>query len=352
MGDIKTIEEVEKDSKQNIEILALRRQVAGLKSEIKTMERDYGDLQGYFRDLAMQLDDAKIAPPKQIFKNQLKKGRSRCGAVLHFTDWHYGKVQPPEEIEGFDEFSPEILEAYIDNLVLDFVRWVEIQRNGYEVQDLHIIDTGDNISGDIHQELLITNAYPSPVQAFKCGLLKGRTIAALAPHFENVTVDFITPDNHGRLTRKPQSREAGLNTHNYTVGHISRTLVEAIENVKFNIHTSYTKIIPVSTLRYLITHGHGVMGWAGFPYYGIERLAKSEAMVRLNEPDFNRFNRIIMGHYHAPLKHPEYWIGAAACGTDAYDHQKGRRSRAGQCAWLIHPKHGEFNTVDFFMRPE
>lgn len=349
-GIIKTLDEVKECSREEVEILALRRRVDGLKNEIKTLEKDYGDLKGYFRELSLQLNDYKFPPIRRIFTERAKRGRSKCVAVLHLTDWHLGKVQPADEIEGFDEYSPEILEVYIDNLLVDFIKWIEVQRTGYTIQDLYILDTGDNISGDIHKELSVTNAFPAPVQALRCGILKARTIAALSPYFKNIIVNYITPDNHGRLTKKPPAREAGLNTHNYTVGHIAKTMVSDLDNVLFNIYYSHTKSVEVSTRRYLITHGHGVMGWAGFPYYGIERLTASQALIRLNEPDYNRFHKVVMGHWHSPLKHPYYWIGGAACGTDAYDHQKGRRAKPIQCGWLVHPVHGEFNTVDFLLR--
>ena len=112
----------------------------------------------------------------------------------------------------------------------------------------------------------------------------------------------------------------------------------------------HSKVVMVAGRKYLITHGHGVRSFLGIPYYGIERRIAKEAMTRLNGVDENRFDRVVQGHFHAPLTHPYFFIGGSANGTDAYDHQCGRKSIPIQCAWMVHPKHGEFNRTDFHLR--
>jgi hypothetical protein len=92
------------------------------------------------------------------------------------------------------------------------------------------------------------------------------------------------------------------------------------------------------------------MGWAGFPYYGIERKAAREALKRMNGPDLTKFDRIIMGHWHAPLLHPHYWIGGSVSGTDAYDHKSGRQAEPQQTSWLVHPKWSEFDFVPWRLK--
>ena len=348
--DIKTLDEIKKEAQPDFEILSLRRQVDGLKQEVKTLQADYGDLKGYFRDLQAVAGNLAIAAQPQVYVPKEKSSKSSCVAVLHLTDWHYGAIQQPVEIDNVNEFSPEILEARIRNLVKDFVRWITVLRSAYRIDDLCILDTGDNISGDIHRELSITNAFPTPVQAFRCGVFKGEVFSSLAPHFNKINIEFLTPDNHGRLTTKPQSKQEGLNTHNYVVGHVAQLVSCNQKNINFKIHTQHSTAIQVGNRNYLISHGHGVMGWAGFPYYGIERKVAKEALARLHQPATQRFHKVILGHWHAPLKHPIYWIGGSASGTDAYDHKQGRRSEPIQCAWIVHPVHREFNQTDFLLR--
>lgn len=348
--DIKTLKQIKQDAEPDVEILALRRQVEGLKTEVKTLQADYGDLKGYFRDLDVTALSLKIPKIPQIYEPTKEMVGTPCVAVLHWCDWHYGAVQEADEIESVNSFSPEILKARIKNLCDDFIKWVWVSREGYQIDECIILDTGDNISGDIHRELSVTNAFPTPVQAFEVGVFKGEMLSKLAPHFKSLRVEFVVPDNHGRLTQKPQAKQQGMNSHNYVVGHVAKLVCSDQRNIQFNIHLSHLKVVNVANRKYLLTHGHAVQGWMGIPYYGIERRAGREAMIRLNGPDKNRFHRIIQGHFHAPLTHPYFWIGGSASGTDAFDHKCGRRSTPIQCGWMVHPQKKEFNYTEFDLR--
>lgn len=331
------------------EIQALRKERKILKSEIQALQNEYGNLETYFSDLKEEIEFLAIPPQPKIYKPLKKKVivKSPCVAVAHFTDWHYGMVQDAEEIENFGEFSPDILEAYINNFVVDFIKWVELHRNTYVINEAVVLCTGDLISGDIHRDLEVTNAFPTPVQSCRCGRFLGSVLTSLSTHFEKLTVHFVVPDNHSRLTRKPQAKQQGLNSHNYTVGYIAKMCCSKQDNIDFNIYISHSKAVTVCNRQYLLTHGHDVMGWAGFPYYGIERKVAKEALSRLWESDLKKFHKCILGHWHAPLRHPWFWIGGSASGTDALDHKQGRKSHPVQCAWMIHPKKREFDEIEF-----
>lgn len=342
----------------------LRDEIKKLETEHEQYEKEFGRLRILFADIKEAID--AIEPPK--IEYQRPKGTSVATPVTHvchWTDWHNGAVQDPDEIEGFNKFNPEILEKYLVNCVTDQLEWMELHRKNYEVNVCHNLCTGDYISGGIHPELLWTNEWPEPVQAIKAGELMAKIIAMQAPHYEKVIVDAITTDNHARLTKKPQASEAGINTWNYVVLHYAKERLREFTNVEFNIHEVIFKVVPCGGRRYLLTHGDRVRGWAGFPWYGLERMAGREAMKRIrrvlremDNPEMDvlsaikqtMFHRIILGHWHTPLQHPWYWIGGSACGTTTYDHSEGRMSEPIQCAWFVHPRHGEFDRTDWNLR--
>ena len=93
-SDIRTLDDLKHEADPDIEILALRRQVEGLKSEVKSMQADYGDLKGYFRDLDVTALSLKTPKALRIYKPTKDeiKVKTPCVAVLHWTDWHYGAV--------------------------------------------------------------------------------------------------------------------------------------------------------------------------------------------------------------------------------------------------------------------
>jgi len=212
-------------------------------------------------------------------------------------------------------------------------------------------------SGDIHDELKITNAFPSPVQVVKAAEVLAEQMAIVAQVFKKVTVHFISEDNHARLVKKPQAKEAGYNSLNYLVGYLAKVHLAAHSNVEFNIYPMYEKVVKVGSQQYLICHGHGVMGWGGIPFYGIERKVGKESVSRMQimMSDLSRakeigFHKYVFGHWHTPFDMPLYSCCGSIQGTDAYDHKNGRHAFPSQVSWLVHPKHGEFDRINFNLR--
>jgi len=329
-------------------IIALQAERDEIKSAFSSYKREHGQLEQLMAEVLAAVPHIKplavsYKPPRT------QRVDTDIAVCLHVTDAHHGAIQEESEIEGFGRFSPELSRVRQFGFVRDVLDWTELHRSAYSIPEARFIVTGDLVSGDI-QDLRVTNAFPAPRQAVEAGEILAQQAAMCAPYFERVILDIITCDNHGRLTKKPQSKEGGINNWMFVVASIARVLLSAHKNVMLNIWAQPEKVINVFGRRYLLTHGHEVMGWAGFPYYGIERKAAREALKRMNGPDMTRFDKIIMGHWHAPLEHPYYWIGGSVSGTDAYDHQSGRQAEPQQVAWMVHPKWGEFDRTCWKLR--
>ena len=334
--------------------LRYNEELIDLKSKIVQSQRALEEYKASHGSIAVLMDaikdEVKLLPvPKAVaIVNQKKnKVETPCGVCFLISDSHYGAVQNKSEVEGFGEYSPELCESRSYEYIRRAVNWVTVHRMSYKVDTAYVLVAGDLISGDILLELQVTNAFPSPVQTVGTAKILSNQISELSRHFKNVVVHFVTEDNHARLTKKPQAKEAGLNSFNYIVGELSKIMLKDHKNVEFNIYPQYEVVVNVEGRRYLLMHGHGVSGWMGFPYYGIERKVSKEAFKRMNGPDATKFHRVIMGHWHAPMAHPLFWIGGSVQGTDAYDHKAGRHAEPSQAAWFVHPKYGEFDRTDF-----
>ena len=258
------------------------------------------------------------------------------------TDWHYGAVTQKDEVDGFGEFNPDIAEARIERLGEAIIKKTLTQRHGYDVPHLHILGTADFISGGIHQELLTTNAFPEPVQAVRCGYALGALIAMFSEHFQTVTADIVTLDNHGRLTKKPQAAEGGLNNWCYVVAEIAKRHVENHKNVDFRIHAKPSALVTIGPEKYLCFHGHQIKGWSGIPYYGLDRRVAMEAVKRMGLPDV-AFTKLVSGHLHHAVNGMTWNLGGSLSGTDAFDHSCGRHAKPHQTSWFVHDEHGEFD---------
>ena len=348
-----SITEAEIRAKHSEEVAHLQDKLKEKEQELKEYKKEHGILEYFFRQVRSQVEP--ISPlPKEYKPTKKSRVEKNIPAVAHSTDGHHGMEQKASEIEGFNAFSPEISEARQLGFTKEFIEWVDLHRHNYIIDEMTHIVTGDMISGDIHDDLRRTNTWPAPVQAVEAGKLLAKQVALEAPHFRQVTVEFIVADNHSRLTKKPQAKEAGLNSLNYVVGEVAKAYLRDHTNVFFNLYPMHETVIHVANRQYLICHGHDVRGWAGVPWYGIERKVGKESMARLQiiMQDLNKsktigFHKYVFGHWHVPIDLPLYQATGSVSGTDAYDHQNGRYSEPTQSAWMVHPEYGEFDRTNF-----
>lgn len=327
------------------EVRMLRSQNAQLARRVDELKIAVGDNENLF---AMVRDaiNAVEPLPTVVDNNSLKPSGTPVSEVWHFSDWHIGEVIDADEVEMFNAYNYDIARQRIQHFVHTALRWTKTIRSNHKLDELVIICTGDFISGDIHEELKITNEFPSPVQCVKAGTLLAEAAATAASYFSKVRVEFIVPDNHSRLTKKPQAKLAGLNSFNYIVGYIAKETLRKHSNVEFNLYPAVQQVVTVQNTRYLCRHGHGIKGTWGIPYYGVERVTSQAAKARLNMPGNRKFDRLLIGHFHAPLR-SQYWcIGGSLSGTSEFDHDNNRYAKPSQTVWLVHPNHGEFNYME------
>jgi len=115
------------------------------------------------------------------------------------------------------------------------------------------------------------------------------------------------------------------------------------------MYPAHQQVIQVQNMRYLVQHGHGIKGTWGIPFYGIERVASQAAKARINRPDPKKFHKMVIGHFHAPLRQAWWQIGGSLCGTSELDHANNRYADPCQTMWFVHPKHGEFNYNEIWL---
>ena len=330
----------------------LERQIKEKEYILENYRKDHGKLEVFFNKVFDAITPVLVLP--NTYKKPAKYTGSPVIAVAQISDSHMGEMQEPDEIEGFNEYNPEICERRSIDYANRFIEWVDIQRHGYTINECAILVTGDLIAGDI-QMLNVTNAFPTPVQCVRAAEVLTKQIAIIASKFDKVVVHFLVEDNHSRLTQKPQMKEAGYNSMNYIVGKIAEIYLSKHPNIEFNIYPMYEKVVHVSNRQYLLSHGHGIIGWAGIPIYGIERKTAKESMARMQivMDDINKskrigFHKFVIGHFHVPFDMPLYSCCGSVSGTGAYDHKNGRHAAPSQSAWMV-GKWGEFNRINFIL---
>lgn len=325
-------------------------QVAHLRAKSLEQEREIYRLSvavGSQREIKRALIEAVTAcgPFKRVpWKTPPNPGKPVI-PVLKLSDWHIGEVINPAETEGFGRYNWETAQRRIFGITTDFLRWVEMMRTCYRIDECHIFREGDLTSGNIHHELEVTNEFPAPVATAKAGFLLGEVVSRIAPHFAKVIVEGVDADNHGRLNAKPQAKQKAENNWCYLAAVIAAESLKAHKNVDFRFTPGMKCLADVGGQKFLIEHGDTVKSWMGIPYYGLERERAREATRRMNTD--RTFDYMSISHWHVPSWGSDNIIcNGSLTGTTEFDHSCGRHAHPAQVSFLVHPEKGVFN----FMR--
>ncbi len=322
--------------RQSTELRSLRKQV-----------RDLTDALIHSEDRnALLLEAVPAIQPAAPAKVTSTKAPSKTPvvAVGLWSDIHWGQKVQPDEVQNYGSYSCSIAERRLRAWTETFLRWVDVQRHAYPIDECRIVALGDLVHGLIHLDNLIYNERQPLPSAVEVGTCMAECVAMLAPRFRRVVVDSLAPDNHGRLTTKVLSQGRGEWSLGYVANEIARGMLRSHSNVTFTNHLELKMELEINGKLFLCEHGNDIRCWMGVPYYGIERLVQREYRRRANagKPPFHY---LLMGHFHVPAVLPNVVLNGALCGTTPYDHANARYAEPAQYAFLVHPKHGLFNYV-------
>lgn len=322
-----------------------------LRYKATQLEKANADLRlkvGAQKELASELGAAVRAadpfPRYSYAKPQVSK--SPVVPAIMLSDWHVGEVIQKDEMEGFNEFNYQVAEDRIFGIVASFLNWVEVQRKIYNISTVSVLGLGDWVSGNIHAELLATNEFPLPVQTAKAGLLLGEVLVRLSPHFDEVNVDEVGADNHGRLQPKPQAKQKATNSMSFLVHTIANQYSAKQGNIHVTEAGGIKMVTEIAKHSFLMEHGDTVKAYMGIPYYGMNRERGREAMKRMGTD--KAFNYMALGHWHVPgFVEGSVIVNGSLSGTSEFDHSVGRHAKPAQVAFMVHPKYGVFNWTPF-----
>lgn len=329
---------------QASQLVHYKAKAQNLESSLLKLMKERGknaDLIAELKTAVIALDPFKREPIK------IRQGASKTpiAAVVKLSDWQIGEVIQGNETEGFGEFNHSIAQKRVAALVSKILDWVKMHREaGYNLRELHIFSEADLVSGNIHYELEVTNEFPVTVAAAKAGKLLSEAIAQLAAHFDKVTVWEMSADNHGRMTRKNQAKQGALNNWSYIAHVICNEMLSKHKNVETILGDGTKLLASVVGKKFLLSHGHHIMGQMGIPYYGMERDRAREAMKRQNTD--KTFDYLSIGHWHVPaIIGGNILVNGNLPGTTEFDHMCGRHAHPAQVSFMVHPKFGLFNWV-------
>lgn len=349
---------------ESAQVIHLRKEVQRLQNQVTSLK----DVQGFRQELIASVIQASAAleplPPIKYDKpsGTLKKSDTSIAAVLKLSDHHIGEQTAAAETEGFGEYNWEIAQARMGYITQKFLRSIQVQRRAFHIPKLYIFGEGDFVSGDIHNELRVTNEFPLPVQAVCAGALLAQTVATLAPHFEEVHFIQVGADNHGRLNPKPQAKQKSSNNMSFVVYSQANALLRSHKNVEPLLAVGMKQLVTVEGINFLVEHGDNIRGQMGIPWYGFERMKGKEAFKRMQamleiQRGWRTYQKDIGfdywsgGHYHVPsIISENILVNGSLSGTSEFDHSQGRYALPSQVSFLVNQNHGIFGWTAWRIR--
>jgi hypothetical protein len=242
--------------------------------------------------------DIPYAIPEWLLDTKLhNRGRSVIGCLL--SDIHMGEVISAEEIQGINEFNPEICKQRLEKYFKAACEVGERWSSDTDCDGVLLALAGDLTSGDIHEELRMTNALTSHEQVQAVVETVAPGIKLLKEQFGRVHV-VVVPGNHGRTTIKPTAKLYARLSYDTLIGSILQREFAEDDRITFQFSAAKDQLTPIYGRTILTTHGdkigtRGGMGFAG-PMLPIVRGSKK---IEAQQSGIGRRPDLIQfGHYH------------------------------------------------------
>ncbi len=301
-------------------------------------ERELAEAEHLVKELSGIRNIPFIIPDWLIDTRAGKRGKSVIGALL--SDIHMGEVISAEEILGINAFDPDIcrqrLRRYFEAVCIIGQRW----SSDTECEGVLLALAGDLVSGDIHEELRMTNALTSHEQCLAVAEEVSAGIRHLLETYGRVHV-VVVPGNHGRTTHKPTAKLYSRLSYDTLIGAMVAQKFTSDARVTFQQSDAKDQITPVFGRSVFTTHGDkigtkGGMGFAG-PMLPIVRGSKKIDAQQAGigrKPDLIQF-----GHYHTTGNPGHVLANGSVPGYGEYaDDLRAVVEPPQQWAYLLHNK--------------
>jgi hypothetical protein len=270
----------------------------------------------------------------------LAKPSSPGVPLLFLSDFHWGEVVHPSQINGVNRFNLAIAQERLKYTVETAIHLLTILDSKRDYPGIVVPLGGDMISGNIHDELTATNELNTMPTVLD---LYGHLIAAierLAGVFGAVFLPCVS-GNHGRDTRKIWGKDRHHTSFDWLLYRLLAKHFEADKRVTFFIPDSSDALFRIFTTRFLLTHGDQFRG-------GDSIIGALGPLTRGNQKKQARnqaigaeYDVMIAGHWHQYMHLSRLIVNGALKGYDEYAYQNNFGFEEPQQAlFVVHPRHG------------
>ena len=281
---------------------------------------------------------------KGDFAFDLKKSDSDENiATLFFSDEHFGEVVNPAQVNGINEYNTPIAIKRYNNVIVNSLDVIFNHLNNVNKKKLVINLGGDNISGDIHDELSVTNDMTTMESVYVYVEEKERGIKTLLnAGFEQILINCVR-GNHDRNTDRVHTKNILETSSAYLVYKFLQKIFAGDKRVVFNIATGQDCLYQLNNHRMLLTHGDCFKGGNGIGGITIPILRGFLKKQSNYAAVGNHIDSMCIGHFHqyTSINGGQVIINGSLKGFDEYSQRMGfGYQEPCQAFFLTNPRHG------------
>jgi hypothetical protein len=247
-------------------------------------------------------------------------GKGHVATIMaQMTDWHLGEVVKPDEVLFLNAFNERIAKR---RMKLWFEKVVSLPRayvTGVHLEGILIPATGDLFTGEIHDELTVSN-YERILQTVLNAqepILAG--FALLEQEYDGKVEVNAVVGNHGRMALKSVFKGRVYDNFEWLFWSVIRDrLKDRGSKVVINVSTSMDMNVPVYGRNHLLTHGDQFKGGTGISgafaplSLGSHRKGKRQSAAGMP------METMVIGHLHQLINIPGVIMGGTLKGMDEF----------------------------------
>lgn len=297
------------------------------------------------------IDRGQVRVPKWLVP--AKPNRSHHATLcLLLTDTHFDEVVNPAEVDGINCYNREIAELRLKRCFERAIMLARDYLSGVTYDGCALFCGGDIFSGNIHEELVRTNAdtlFGSLLHwigPMKAGILM------LLEEFKRLHIG-VTPGNHGRMTRKPIFKNRAADNLDWLFYRILARELATEPRITWTVPEAMDTHVSIYGTRYLLTHGDQFHGGSGISGAMAPLLLGAHRKTRRQTAAGKPYDYMVLGHFHQELWLPSQGLLAGNCmkGFDEYAYGKNfTPTPPAQQLWLTTPERGVTISAPVFVQ--
>lgn len=282
-----------------------------------------------------QAEVAKLnIKPVPIYKKSIKS-KEKLDVFLMRSDAQVGEYINADDVQGLSSYDMDIYKERHDKLIGKVMTFLEQDRPSLGLEHLIIPHLGDQVEGEAIYPGQAFNLDAHLVdQLFYSVEVESSGLLSLAKEFKEITI-LCVPGNHGRPGVRGQNHPK--TNFDYIFYHILKLVLKPQSNIHIHISESPSMIIKRGKFTFLLNHGDSAKGWAGIPYYGLDRQFHKLSTL------YNMIiNYELVGHHHQATNLSDRILinGCLPGGSDLSINRMTLSSHPSQTMFYFHPNKG------------